>query len=104
MNRSCFTMLAIAGAAFVAMGAAPAEHYKGEMLASHARLSLADARQIALKARPGKVTDEELEAEKGGSGFRYSFDVRSLHAAYEVGVDAQTGQVLENKAEGLHPD
>jgi uncharacterized membrane protein YkoI len=45
-----------------------------------------------------------LEREKGGSSLRYSFDIKSDGAVYEVGVDAQTGEVLENKKEGPHPD
>jgi uncharacterized membrane protein YkoI len=57
-----------------------------------------------LKARPGTITDEELEREKGGSGLRYSFDVKNGKVTYEVGVDAQTGRVLENSKEGRHPD
>ena len=40
----------------------------------------------------------------GGSGLRYSFGVKSGNALYEVGVDAQTGKVLENAKEGKHPD
>jgi hypothetical protein len=32
------------------------------------------------------------------------FDIKSGGAVYEVGVDAQTGKVLENKKEGHHPD
>ena len=51
-----------------------------------------------------KITDKELEREKGGSGLRYSFDVFSKGKTYEVGVDAQTGAVLENGREGAHPD
>ncbi|WP_454887076.1 PepSY domain-containing protein [Sphingomonas oryzagri] len=35
---------------------------------------------------------------------RYSFDVMSHGKTYEVGVDARTGKVLENKAEGKNPD
>ncbi len=62
------------------------------------------ARVIALKARPGKVTDEELEKEKGGSGLRYSFDILDGKIAYEVGVDAADGTVLENVPEGDDPD
>ncbi|WP_204348687.1 PepSY domain-containing protein, partial [Serratia marcescens] len=65
---------------------------------------LAQAQAIALKARPGKVTDHELEAEKGGSGLRYSFDIKTGAGTFEVGVDAVTGRVLENVAEGPHPD
>ena len=63
-----------------------------------------EARAIALKAHPGKITDEELELEKGGSSLRYSFDIKSGKVTHEVGVDAKTGKVIENKKEGLHPD
>ena len=59
---------------------------------------------IALKARPGQITDKELEREGGGTGLRYSFDVRSDGTVYEVGVDARTGSVLENGREGANPD
>ncbi len=76
-----------------------AQAYKGEELAKDAKLSLPDARAIALKARPGTVTDEDLEKENGGSGLRYSFDIRENGKIYEVGVDAKTGKVLENGVE-----
>lgn len=78
--------------------------YTGEKLAKGAKVSIEQARTIAQQARPGAITDEELEREKGGSGLRYSFDIKSGGAVYEVGVDAQTGKVLENKKEGPHPD
>ncbi len=35
-----------------------------------------EARAIVLKAHPDTVTDQELEKEKGGSGLRYSFDIK----------------------------
>lgn len=78
--------------------------YTGQELASTAKVKIDDARAIALKARPGAISTEELEKEKGGSGLRYSFGVKSGSALYEVGVDAQTGKVLENTKEGEHPD
>ena len=78
--------------------------YTGQDLAAKATVKIEDARAIALKARPGAITTEELEKEKGGSGLRYSFGVKSGKALYEVGVDAQTGKVLENAKEGKHPD
>jgi hypothetical protein len=56
------------------------------------------------KAYPGKITDEELEKEQGGSGLRYSFDIKRGAVTHEVGVDAQNGKVLENAKEGTHPD
>jgi len=83
---------------------AAAMAYTGEELAKDAKIDIQAARDIALKARPGKITDEELEKEKGGSGLRYSFDIKEGSKTYEVGVDAVTGKVLENKREGKNPD
>ncbi|KIU26014.1 peptidase M4 [Sphingomonas melonis] len=97
-----FALVAIFGIGAVA-DAAPAK-FKGSQFASQAKIKLASARQIALKARPGTVTDQELEKEKGGSGLRYSFDITSHGKPYEVGVDARTGAVLENGVEGKNPD
>jgi uncharacterized membrane protein YkoI len=76
----------------------------GHSLIQNAKISMVDARAIALKAHPGKITDEELEKEKGGSGLRYSFDIKDAKGTQEVGVDAKTGIVLENKLEGPNPD
>ena len=72
---------------------------KGHQYAAQAHFTLAAARAIALKVRPGKIIDQELEKEGGGSGLRYSFDIRSAGKTIEVGVDAKTGKVLENGAE-----
>jgi uncharacterized membrane protein YkoI len=88
----------------VMMATLPAMAYTGQELAKQAKVSITDARAIALKAYPGKITDEELEKEKGGTGLRYSFDIKRGTITQEVGVDAQTGKVLENKKEGPHPD
>jgi uncharacterized membrane protein YkoI len=73
--------------------------FAGHQYASSAQVTLAQARTIALKARPGQITDQELEKEGGGSGLRYSFDVKSHGKTYEVGVDAKSGKVLENGGE-----
>ncbi len=87
-----------------AVFAAPASAWSGENLEKTAKIKLADATVIALKARPGKITDKELEKEAGGSGLRYSFDITVQGKTYEVGVDANTGKVLENAPEGNNPD
>jgi uncharacterized membrane protein YkoI len=84
--------------------ATPAMAYTGQELAKDAKISIKQARAIALKAHPGEITDEELEKERGGSGLRYSFDIKRRGVTQEVGVDARTGKVLENKKEGPHPD
>ena len=78
--------------------------YPGQELAKEAKINIEQARAIALKAHPGKITDEELEGEKGGSGLRYSFDIRHGKVTQEVGVDAKTGELLENAPEGPNPD
>ena len=78
--------------------------YPGEELAKDAKIDIGAARALALKARPGKITDEELEKEKGGSGLRYSFDIKVGSKTYEVGIDAVTGKLLENRREGKNPD
>ena len=78
--------------------------YTGEELAKDAKVTLADARAIALKTFPGKIKAEELEKEKGGSGLRYSFDIEEGSVIHEVGIDAKTGEVLENSVEGAHAD
>ena len=82
----------------------PAMAYNGQALEKNAKISIKQARAIALKTHPGVITDQELERERGGSGLRYSFDIKRGAVTQEVGVDARTGRVLENKKEGPHPD
>jgi hypothetical protein len=53
-----------------------ADGYTGQRLAGKAKVTLNEARSIALRARPGTITDGELEKEKGGSLLRYSFDIK----------------------------
>jgi uncharacterized membrane protein YkoI len=61
--------------------------YRAHELASQAKVSLALARNRR-EGPSGSITDQELEKEKGGSGLRYSFDIKSGKGVYEVGVDA----------------
>ena len=97
--------LSLAGSGTIASAATTHQPgYTGQELAPMAKVSMARARVIALNARSGKITDAELEKETGGSGLRYSFDIKQGSKTFEVGVDAATGTVLENKAEGNHPD
>jgi uncharacterized membrane protein YkoI len=96
------TAFAVCGA--IAAGAAattlsPARAFTGEKLAADAKITLTEARAIALKVFPGTIASEELEKEKGGSGLRYSFDIKNGSVVHEVGVDAKTGEILENIVE-----
>ena len=95
---------AVAVLAATAFLAAPAFAWTGQKLEKTAKIKLTEATAIALKAHPGKITDKELEKEKGGSGLRYSFDIRDGKKTFEVGVDANSGKVLENAGEGKNPD
>jgi uncharacterized membrane protein YkoI len=103
MIPSRFPLPAALCAAFIG-GATRGLTYTGEELANFAKVTLSDARAIALKTFPGKIKDEELEKEKGGSGLRYSFDIENGRVTHEIGVDAKTGRVLENSVEGPHAD
>ncbi len=96
--------LALCAAMILILSPLPASAYTGQELAKGAKVSIAEARAIALKAHPGAITDEELEKEQGGTGLRYSFDIKTGSDTQEVGVDAQTGTVLENAKEGPNPD
>lgn len=89
------------GSAALAAPDTKREEVRDAALASEAKISLDDAAAIALKARPGKADDQELEKEAGGSGLRYTFEIVSQGKTYEVSVDAVTGAVLEN---GLETD
>jgi uncharacterized membrane protein YkoI len=103
INLAAALSLAVTGGAALA-ASTTAHGYVGQKLAANAKITMAQARVIALKAHPGRVTDQELENEGGGSGLRYSFDIVSGGKTFEVGVDARSGAVLENKAEGKNPD
>lgn len=98
MNR----MLTLAGLFTVLVATAPgAFALEGDALSGQAKLTLDQARIAALSAQPGTVLDQELEHRKGGSGLRYSFDIKVGATTHEVGVDAADGKVLQNTAEGV---
>lgn len=87
VNTIAFTALVLA---IPAAHAAPAPK---------AKLSMGQARAIALKAAPGKVIDGEYEREAGA--WRYTFDIRQGKRIHEIGVNANTGKIVEDKYEGL---
>jgi uncharacterized membrane protein YkoI len=65
-----------------------------------ARISMAQARATALRLAPGQIKSAEYENEAGG--WRYSFDIQQKGHIQEIGIDGQTGRVVENKSEGVH--
>lgn len=103
--KSDASQLAAIGLALLLAGmAGSAFAFKGEQYAKEAKLSLEQARAVALKIQAGQIVDEALEKEAGGSGLRYAFAIAHGGVTQEVGVDARTGQVLENRREGARAD
>ncbi len=62
------------------------------------RISMAAAKSMALKLAPGRIISSEYEKE--GGGWRYSFDIQQRGHVQEIGIDGQTGKLVENKSEG----
>lgn len=96
MRSTLITGAACAALLLAGAASAEAKPFTGHQYLASAKVTLKQARATALQARSGVIVDQELEKEKGGSGLRYSFDVKSKGTTYEVGVDARTGKVLEN--------
>lgn len=95
MNRTWAILFALVLCAnATALAAQP--QLKGAQFLPQAKVSLAQARRIALGKEHGAIVDQELEREAGGSGLRYSFDVKVGKTVREVGVDAKTGAILED--------
>lgn len=99
---SALFLIAIFALGSVNIAAQEKEKKQDAKLAKQAKITMTEAREIALRAAPGKVEDEELEKEKGK--LVYSFDIRNQKGTIsEVWVDAKTGAVVslteETKAE-----
>ena len=90
----------------LAVAAVPALAYTGQQFERQARISMRQAEAVVARTVPGgRITDRELEKERGGSGLRYSFDVKPPHGkTLEIGVDAMTGKLLEDSVEGPNAD
>lgn len=73
--------------------------YTGENLEKTVKVSASQAKAIALKKERGTIVDMELERETGGSGMRYTFTLNVKGITREVGVDANSGAVLEDTLE-----
>lgn len=88
--------LSFALAVALSTAAGGAFAFNGETLAKEAGIKTLETRAIALKAHPVTVADEELERGKGGSGLRYTFNIKRGTAVRKVGVDGKDGKVWES--------
>lgn len=62
-------------------------------------VGISEARAIAVKALPGKITYEELEKENGGNGLRHSFDIKRGTVTQRAWRRSRA-----YKKQGAHPD
>jgi uncharacterized membrane protein YkoI len=92
MNRILISAVAITSLVGISTAAAAAA------AAPKPRVTMATARARALKLAPGKIISSEYEKE--GGIWRYSFDIQQRGNVQEIGIDGQTGRVVENKSEG----
>lgn len=71
---------------------------KQTKLAKQARITMEQAREIALKRAPGAIEEEELEKEHGK--LVYSFDIRNeKDTLTEVQVNAKDGSIVSVEEE-----
>jgi uncharacterized membrane protein YkoI len=72
-------------------------------LARQAKITLEQAREIAIKRAPGTIEEGELEREHGK--LVYSFDIRNDHGTItEVQVDARNGRVVSVQEENAQQE
>ncbi len=87
--------------AFASINVSAQKEKQDPKLAKQAKITMAQAREIAQKKAEGKIEGEELEKENGK--LIYSFDIRNAKGTItEVQVDAKNGSIVsieeENKA------
>ena len=85
------------GQAFLAPTADSQQDAKQQKLAREAKITLDQAREIALKRMPGKIESEELERERWV--LVYSFDIRTKKGITEVQVNAVNGRIVSVERE-----
>jgi uncharacterized membrane protein YkoI len=73
--------------------------YKGENLAKNAKITLEQARSIAVKKYPGTVIEEELRKGESCNRLSYSFRIQDRSTVQRVCIDAQSGDVLRFRIE-----
>ena len=103
-----FLMLGVFGVAASTVSAQERESGEREgkesaKLAKKAKITLAQAREIALKEDNGTIEGEELEKENGK--LVYSFDIRNSKGTItEIWVDAKTGKIAHKSEENAEAE
>jgi uncharacterized membrane protein YkoI len=66
-----------------------------------AKITLEQAKEIALKAHPGTVTEVEYEIEADG-GASYEIDIQTAKGEIKLEVDAATGKIIEDNENEIY--
>jgi hypothetical protein len=103
MANSRISLNLAAGLA-LALAAAPAFAATANDPASPPKVTLAQAKVIALAAQSGQLLDAALETDAAGRDLRYSFDIQASAATHEIEVDANTGAIVQNDISIALPD
>lgn len=104
MRMSCAALIALLTVVGGTAGAQKAHHPKKAetqaQLEKEAKMTMADARALALRTVPN-ATIKSGEIEREGGKLIYSFDMKvaGKSGIDEVNIDAITGQVISNKHE-----
>ena len=92
--RNCIVTL-VAATSLIATAHADDDHTKSEAIAkSLGFISLEQATEKALAAKPGVVVEAELDDRDFGKGWDYEFEIVDADGCeWDVKVDAKTGEV-----------
>jgi uncharacterized membrane protein YkoI len=71
------------------------DNAEAQLFKSKAKISLEQAKEIALKAHPGEVVEVEYEIESNGDA-SYEFDILTDKGEIKMEVDAATGKIVED--------
>lgn len=110
-GRTALVLALIAAFTAISAGSVMAQEKNRKPHTKHsqkAKITIEQAREIALQAAPGKIVGEELERE-GKVPFRkqlvYSFDIRnSSGTIMEVWVNARTGKIVHQSGENAEQE
>jgi uncharacterized membrane protein YkoI len=71
------------------------DNAEAQLFKQKAKISLEQAKDIALKAHPGQVAEVEYEIESNGDA-SYEFDIMTDKGEVKLEVDAATGKIVED--------
>ncbi len=100
-TKALFAMLGAIGITTVAFAANNQQSQNDVLSASHAKVSLSQAINIAAQKAQGDILSAKYDEEKGG---QYEIEIANGQTSHEVKVNADTGGIIKIKQEQLEKD